>query len=73
MAMDLDSKLARDFRRIVGARIVDEDDVLARTGRKTFKRGSQRFRGVVGGQDDADGKIANFGKMIRQGRKYTSA
>ena len=72
VAMDTDSEFPRHFSGVVGARVVDENDVLARAARHPIEGRLQCFRRVIRGQDDADGEILYFRKMIRQSREYTS-
>ncbi len=72
VTVHLDAEPARNVNRLVHARIVHENDVVACAARQPIERGLQRLGGVIRGQDDADGKILDFRKMIRQLREYTS-
>jgi hypothetical protein len=71
VTVDFDSELARHVDRVVGAGVVDENDVLTRAVRQSFECGLQRLRGVIRGQDNADGQILYFRKVTRQQREYT--
>ncbi len=73
VAVDFDSELARHVDRVVGAGVVDENDVLTRAARQSLECGLQRLRGVIRGQDDTDREILYFRKMARQRREYTLA
>ena len=70
--MHFDAQVACDVDRVIGARVVDENNVVAGTARQPLERGAQCLRRVIRRQHDADGEILYLRKVVRQSGEYTS-